>query len=77
MNPLVTKLSVVKQAAADGDWRKAILLASQFGDLGAERNAILSAREAINRPAFQIEMKRDPQALIAAGIAAIKLRYKI
>lgn len=77
MNQNATKLSFIRQAAAKEDWEKAILLASKFGDLGQDRNAILSAREAINRPAFQVEMKRDPQALIAAGIAALKSRYKL
>jgi len=77
MNSLVTKLSMVKEAAARGDWRKAILLAAKFGDLGAERDAILSAREAINRPDFQRQLKRDPDALLAAGVAALKARYKL
>lgn len=75
MNPLKTKLSGVKEAAASGDWRKAVLLAAKFQDLGEQRNAILSAREAINRPDFQRQMRRDPDILLAAGVAALKQRY--
>lgn len=77
MSGAITKLSLVKGAAANGNWQKAILLAAKFPDLGKQRDAILSAREAINRPAFQIELKRDPQALIAAGVDALKTRYRI
>ena len=71
-----TKLSAVRDAATSGDWRKAILLAAKFGDLGDERNAILSAREAINRPDFQRQINRDPEVLIAAGVVALKSRYR-
>ncbi len=77
MKPLVTKLSKVKEAAAAGDWNKAILLAAKFGDLGTQRDAILSAREAINRPDFMKQIKRDPAALIDAGVAALKERYSL
>lgn len=77
MNTLVTKLSAVKKAAESGDWCQAIILAAKFQDLGEQRNAILQAREAINRPDFQRQINRNPDALIAAGIEALKLRYKL
>lgn len=77
MKTLETKLSGVVRAADAGDWRRAILLAAKFGDLGTQRNAILSAREAINRPDFQRQLKRDPATLIAAGVSALKERYRL
>jgi len=77
MNPLVTKLSKVREAAASGDWNRAILLTAKFQDLGDQRDAILSAREAINRPNFQRQLHRDPEALKIAGIAAVKARYQL
>jgi len=77
MNPLVTKLSKVRDAAQAGDWNRAILLAAKFQDLGTQRDAILSAREAINRPEFQRQLHRDPDALKTAGIAALKDRYQL
>lgn len=74
---LITKLSKVQEAASEGDWNRAILLAAKFQDLGGHRDAILSAREAINRPDFQRQLKRDPETLIAAGIAALRARYTL
>ena len=72
-----TKLSKVKIAAGAGDWRTAILLAAKFGELGKQRNAILSAREAYLRPEFQRQLQRNPENLIASGITALKERYSL
>lgn len=58
-----------------GNWREAILAAAKFPDLGDERDAILSGREAIVRPAFQRQLKRDPEALIEVAKAALRRRY--
>ncbi len=58
-----------------GRWREAILFAARFQDLGTQRDRILSAREAYNRPDFQREIGKDPTQLIAAGIAALNERY--
>lgn len=75
LDKMETKLNKIKSAAASGDWRTAILIAAKFGELGEQRNAILSAREAYLRPEFQKQLRRDPDALIAAGINALKERY--
>jgi hypothetical protein len=69
------KLDAVLDAMRGEDWALAIKLAAKFQDLGAERNAILSAREALLRPAFQRQLGRDPEQLIKAGKAALKRRY--
>jgi hypothetical protein len=74
---LKTKLSVLKSHIAAQDFRAAILLAAKFQDLGEQRGAILSAREAYLRPDFQRQIGRDPSILIAAGVAAIKDRYNV
>lgn len=60
-----------------GAYRGAILMASKFDDLGEQRGRILSAREAYLRPDFQRAIKRDPEALIADGLAALQERYGI
>ncbi len=70
-----TKLAQLRAHMAAGDWRAACLLAAKFQELGAARNAVLSAREAYLRPAFQQQIGRDPAALIAAGRAALCERY--
>lgn len=77
MTELNTKLSVLKSHIAAQDFRAAILLAAKFQDLGEQRGAILSAREAYLRPDFQRQIGRDPSILIAAGVAAIKDRYNV
>jgi hypothetical protein len=70
-----TKLAQLREHMAADDWQAAVLLAAKFGELGAARNAVLSAREAYLRPAFQKQLGRDPAALIAAGKAALIERY--
>lgn len=72
-----TKLSKLKNAAACGNWREAVRIAARFADLGEHKGAITRAWEAYSRPAFLIQLKRDPDACIAAGISALKIRYGI
>lgn len=70
-----TKLAQLREKMAADDWRGAVLFAAKFQDLGAERNAILSAREAYLRPDFQRQLGRDVGGLIAAGKLALLRRY--
>lgn len=58
-----------------GRFRDAVLRAAKFHDLGVQRDRILSAREAYQRPEFQTQIGRDPLALINDGIAALRERY--
>lgn len=55
--------------------RKAVSIAAKFPRLGAIRGAVLDAQMAYNNPAFCRAIKKDPDALIAAGIAAIEAQY--
>lgn len=70
-----TKLSAVKADMAAQRWGDALLKAAKFADLGDEKAHILKAREALLRPVFQRQIGRDPDALIAAGVAALQRRY--
>lgn len=72
-----TKLSKLKAAAAAGDWNSALRIAARFPQLGADRGAILDAHLAITNPRFCAGIKKDPDALLAAGIAALRARYSI
>jgi hypothetical protein len=58
-----------------GRLREAVIRAAKFQDLGEHRDRILSAREAYQRPAFQKEIGKDTDQLIADGIAALRERY--
>jgi hypothetical protein len=70
-----TKLSVLLGLMASEDWRKAIALAAKFQDLGDQRGAVLDAHMAYTNPRFVRGIKKEPEALIVAGIAALKQRY--
>lgn len=69
------KLDFVQAAMRAGDWPEAIRLAAKFPRLGTEKSAIMRAHEAIARPAFQRQLGRCPENLIADGIAALRRRY--
>lgn len=70
-----TKVSVVRERMAAGDWPKAIALAAKFPRLGEHRDAITRAHMAITNPAFVRGIRKDPDALIEAGKAALIDRY--
>ncbi|HOR01134.1 MAG TPA: hypothetical protein PLJ35_20150 [Anaerolineae bacterium] len=74
---MVTKLSLLQDAARAGDWRQALRIASRFPRLGSDRAVILAAWEAVARPDFQRQLGREPEALIEAGIAALKSRFSL
>lgn len=58
-----------------GNWRAALSMAAKFADLGAQEVAIRRGHEAMQRPDFQRQLGRNPEAQIAAGIEALKARY--
>jgi len=58
-------------------WEDAILAAAKFPDLGEHAEAIQRGREAIMRPAFQRQLKRDPKAMIEAAKAALLERWPL
>lgn len=72
-----TKLSQLKDAYHAGDTAKAIRIAARFPDLGAHRAAILDANIAITNPRWTLNMKRDIEQTIAAGIDALRNRYSL
>lgn len=71
-----TKLSILREHMAAGRWRDAIRLAAKFPQLGEQRGAILDAQLAYTNPEFARGIRKDPDQLIAAGIAALQARYQ-
>ena len=65
----------VRNLIDQGKFREAIRRAAKFQDLGEHRDRILSAREAYERPEFQRQIGKDPDALILDGIEALRERY--
>ena len=58
-----------------GDWPRALSLASTFKMLGPHRTTIVRAHEARVWPGFYRGLGRDPNALVAEGIAALRKLY--
>ncbi len=58
-----------------GDWRKALSIASKFGSLGTQKEAIMRAQSARNNPGFYRQLGRDPDIAIEAGKAAMRERF--
>lgn len=75
--PLETKLSKLKSLMADGKHREALRLAASWPRLGEHKEAIQKGRAADVHPEFYQQIGQDPDALVAAGIAAIRERYDI
>ena len=69
------KLDAVLAAMRADNWPEAIRLSAKFPRLGAQQRAIMQAHEALVRPAFQRQLGRDPQSLIAAGKLALIERF--
>jgi hypothetical protein len=72
-----TKLSILKDHAAAGNWAKALSIAAKFYDLGEQRNAILDAHTAITNPRWTSQMGRNIDSDINNGISALKIRYSL
>lgn len=70
-----TKISQLKTAAAKGDWTTALRIAARFPQLGEHGPRIVRAHEAGHNARFYRQLGKDPEALIADGVAALKERY--
>jgi hypothetical protein len=75
MSQPVTKLSLLRDAAAAGNWNEAIRIAARFPRLGDARNAVLDGQLAITRPDWCRQLRKDPEAMIAAAKAALVAQY--
>lgn len=74
-NSKASGLAALAQAMEEKRWEDAILLASKWSDLGDHAAAIHRGREAILRPAFQRQLRRDPAEMIEEAKQALIERY--
>lgn len=72
---MVKKIDTLKQHMAAGEWPKALKLAASWPRLGEHKAAIQKAWAAQSNPSFYRQIGQDPDALVAAGINALKNRY--
>jgi hypothetical protein len=70
-----TRISILRSHMEAGRWTEAVRVAVRFQRLGPKKKDIERAWEAIQRPQFCRQLERDPDQLIAAGIAAPPRRY--
>jgi hypothetical protein len=80
--PAVTGLRITKTQLLigymhAGDWNRALSLANTFRMLGPHRDTIRLAHECRVHPRFYRGLGRDPDAAVAAGIAALRLLYLV
>jgi lipopolysaccharide biosynthesis regulator YciM len=74
--PPETKSAIIRRYMAADDWRKAIAAAARLPQLGKHRTDILDAHGAYVRPEWARQMGKDADTLIAAGIAALREKFK-
>lgn len=72
-----TKLATLKEHWAAGEYREALKLAAGWQRLGPHTEAIQAGWAAVTNPAIYRQMKKDPDALYAVGLAAVATRYKL
>lgn len=70
------RVALIRTALAVGDDREALRLAASFPHLGPQREAISRGWQAAQRPDFYRELGQDPDAHVAAGVAAVRERYE-
>ena len=73
-----TKLDRLKVAAQVGDWPLALRIAVRFSSLGPHAPAITRAHECLaGNDRFYRQIGKDPEALVAAGIEAVRQWFKL
>ena len=69
------KIDRLRAFMADEDWQGALRLAASFPRLGKSRRAIERGHQALVRPRWTKQMRRDPGEDVRAGIRALKERF--
>ncbi len=69
------KAGELRATVASENWREALRMATKLPRLGDDKKTIERAWEAFSRPDFCRQLGRDPEALIAAGVAVLKRRF--
>ena len=72
-----TKLSKLKAAAINNDWRKAIAIAAKFPRLGNIRAQVLDAHMAYTNPRFAVQIGKNIEFCIENGKSALMDAYGI
>lgn len=66
---------IIRGMLERGETREALKLAAGFSTLGDQKAAIVSGAAAIKRPEWYRSLGKDPAAIEAAGVEALKARF--
>ncbi len=72
-----TALQTLKNLWAVGEYRKALKLAASWSRLGKHKDAIKSGWDATVNDRIYEQMGKNPDAMYAAGLAAVATRYEL
>lgn len=65
------------KAIASEDWDKALAIAVKLKRLGSQKEVISTAYSASRSPDFYLQIKKNPEQLVAAGVDVLKLFAQI
>ena len=65
----------MKAAVAAEDWHTALRLAKELSTIGEDESVVSRAWEALVRPDFLRQVRKDPDAALAEGVAALRRRF--
>jgi len=72
---MITASTKLEKLLREGNYLKALSLASKFPRLGEHKEQIRLGHEANQNPSFYRQIGKNPDQLVADGIAALKDRY--
>jgi hypothetical protein len=71
------KIEILREYMSANEWGKALRLAASWPRLGEHRDAITQAWAAYSNRRFYEQLGKDVDALVAAGITALRHRYPL
>jgi hypothetical protein len=76
-NGMISKAQQILDALGRNDGCEALRIAAAFPHLGRYKEAITRGWSACQQPDFYRQLGKDPEQLIAVGVAAVRARYAI
>lgn len=73
----IDEIGKIRRQWVEGDREGALVTAARLNGLGKERDAIQRGRAAQMNPELYRQMGKDPEALVARGIEAVRRRFDI
>lgn len=73
--PLLRQLDILLAHMKAGRWHDALKMAARWQHLGPQKEAITRGADALKHPEFHRQLGKNPDKLVAEGIAALKERY--